>query len=106
MQAIDYPKLEVQDVPGVHPDNVGRKPPHGAILKIVAANLCGSDQHMVRGRTTAPVGLILGHTITGDHGCVSAGVTTGSTVYIAGRSAWPRLTPHSCWAPQWSSSAT
>jgi glutathione-independent formaldehyde dehydrogenase len=66
LQAIDYPKLEVQDGPGVHPDNVGRKTPHGAILKIVATNICGSDQHMVRGRTTAPAGLILGHEITGE----------------------------------------
>jgi glutathione-independent formaldehyde dehydrogenase len=66
VQSIDYPKLEVQDGPGVHPDNVGRKTPHGAILKIVATNICGSDQHMVRGRTTAPAGLILGHEITGE----------------------------------------
>lgn len=36
------------------------------ILKVVASNICGSDQHMVRGRTTAPVGLILGHEITGE----------------------------------------
>ena len=35
------------------------------ILKIVTTNICGSDQHMVRGRTTAPVGLVLGHEITG-----------------------------------------
>src|SRR3954471_7802568 len=66
VETIDYPKLEVQDGPGVHPDNVGRKTPHGAILKIVATNICGSDQHMVRGRTTAPSGLILGHEITGE----------------------------------------
>src|SRR5690242_18674535 len=66
VQTIDYPKLEVQDGPGVHPDNVGRKTPHGAILKIVATNICGSDQHMVRGRTTAPAGLVLGHEITGE----------------------------------------
>jgi glutathione-independent formaldehyde dehydrogenase len=66
VQTIDYPKLEVQDGPGVHPDNVGRKTPHGAILKIVSTNICGSDQHMVRGRTTAPEGLILGHEITGE----------------------------------------
>src|SRR5689334_5572750 len=66
VQTIDYPKLEVQDGPGVHPDNVGRKTPHGAIIKIVATNICGSDQHMVRGRTTAPAGLILGHEITGE----------------------------------------
>ena len=38
-----------------------RKCQHGVILKIVATNICGSDQHMVRGRTTAPTGLILGH---------------------------------------------
>ena len=66
VQTIDYPKLEVQDGPGVHPDNVGRQTPHGAILKIVSTNICGSDQHMVRGRTTAPEGLILGHEITGE----------------------------------------
>jgi glutathione-independent formaldehyde dehydrogenase len=45
---------------------VGRKTPHGAILRIVSTNICGSDQHMVRGRTTAPEGLILGHEITGE----------------------------------------
>ena len=31
----------------------------------LASNICGSDQHMVRSRTTAPTGLILGHEITG-----------------------------------------
>jgi glutathione-independent formaldehyde dehydrogenase len=36
------------------------------ILKIVSTNICGSDQHMVRGRTTAPKGLVLGHEITGE----------------------------------------
>jgi glutathione-independent formaldehyde dehydrogenase len=66
VQSIDFPKLELQDGPGVHPDNVGRKTPHGAILRIVSTNICGSDQHMVRGRTTAPAGLILGHEITGE----------------------------------------
>src|SRR3954447_10268041 len=66
VQEIDFPELELKDGPGVHPDNVGRKTPHGAILKIVATNICGSDQHMVRGRTTAPAGLILGHEITGE----------------------------------------
>jgi glutathione-independent formaldehyde dehydrogenase len=52
---IDYPKLAIGD----------RKCEHGVILKIVSTNICGSDQHMVRGRTTAPSGLILGHEITG-----------------------------------------
>jgi len=32
----------------------------------VLSNICGSDQHMVRGRTTAPPGLVLGHEITGE----------------------------------------
>lgn len=43
-----------------------RKCDHGVILKIVATNICGSDQHMVRGRTTAPRGQTLGHEITGE----------------------------------------
>ena len=66
IQTIDYPELELKDGPGVHPDNVGRKTPHGVILKVVSTNICGSDQHMVRGRTTAPAGLVLGHEITGE----------------------------------------
>lgn len=56
VQSIDYPKLALGS----------RKCEHGVILKIVATNICGSDQHMVRGRTTAPKGLILGHEITGE----------------------------------------
>ncbi len=56
VQSIDFPKLEL-----------GSRPcQHGAILKIIATNICGSDQHMVRGRTTAPLGLTLGHEITGE----------------------------------------
>src|SRR6476661_8706573 len=65
VQDIDFPTFELKDGPGVNPANVGRKTPHGAILRIVSTNICGSDQHMVRGRTTAPAGLILGHEITG-----------------------------------------
>ncbi len=56
VQSIDYPKLTLGD----------RKCEHGVILKVVTTNICGSDQHMVRGRTTAPKGLILGHEITGE----------------------------------------
>ncbi|HEX4816901.1 MAG TPA: formaldehyde dehydrogenase, glutathione-independent [Nonomuraea sp.] len=70
----DYPEFELKDGPGVNPANVGRKVPHAAILKTVATNICGSDQHMVRGRTTAPQGLVLGHEITGEV------VETGSDV--------------------------
>jgi glutathione-independent formaldehyde dehydrogenase len=66
VQDIDFPSLELKDGPGVNPANVGRQLPHGAILRIVSTNICGSDQHMVRGRTTAPEGLILGHEITGE----------------------------------------
>ena len=66
IQDIEYPGLELKDGPGVNPANVGRQCPHGVILKLVATNICGSDQHMVRGRTTAPAGLILGHEITGE----------------------------------------
>jgi glutathione-independent formaldehyde dehydrogenase len=62
----DYPTYEMKDGPGVNKANIGRKTPHGAILKTVATNICGSDQHMVRGRTTAPEGLVLGHEITGE----------------------------------------
>ncbi|CAM3916833.1 formaldehyde dehydrogenase, glutathione-independent [Alkalicoccus chagannorensis] len=66
IQNIDYPDLVLRDGPGVNPLNVGRKCDHGVILKVVTTNICGSDQHMVRGRTTAPAGLILGHEITGE----------------------------------------
>src|ERR687897_2376299 len=66
IQTIDYPGLVLQDGPGVNPANVGRKCEHGVILKIVSTNICGSDQHMVRGRTTAPRDLVLGHEITGE----------------------------------------
>src|SRR5499427_5633318 len=56
VQSIDFPKLALGD----------RKCEHGVILKIVSTNICGSDQHMVRGRTTAPKGIVLGHEITGE----------------------------------------
>src|ERR671935_457620 len=65
VQDIDFPELTLKDGPGVNPANVGRKCEHGVILKILSTNICGSDQHMVRGRTTAPKGLVLGHEITG-----------------------------------------
>jgi glutathione-independent formaldehyde dehydrogenase len=58
VQSIDFPKLE-------DPTN-GKVIEHGVLLKIVSTNICGSDQHMVRGRTTAPAGLVLGHEITGE----------------------------------------
>src|SRR2546426_8872562 len=64
VKSIEYPKLKM---PASETDPFGGKDaPHGVILKIVTTNICGSDQHMVRGRTTAPLGLILGHEITGE----------------------------------------
>nr|WP_240896709.1 formaldehyde dehydrogenase, glutathione-independent [Kineococcus vitellinus] len=66
VQTIDYPTFELRDGPGVNPANVGRHVDHGVVLKLVATNICGSDQHMVRGRTTAPPDLVLGHEITGE----------------------------------------
>ncbi|MDB5322828.1 MAG: fdhA [Phycisphaerales bacterium] len=58
IQSIDFPKL-------FDPARK-KKIEHGVILKIISTNICGSDQHMVRGRTTAPAGLVLGHEITGE----------------------------------------
>ncbi|MEV4603117.1 formaldehyde dehydrogenase, glutathione-independent [Amycolatopsis sp. NPDC049253] len=66
VDTIEYPGFVLKDGPGVNPANVGRETQHGVILKNVATNICGSDQHMVRGRTTAPQGLVLGHEITGE----------------------------------------
>ncbi|MBA8838798.1 formaldehyde dehydrogenase, glutathione-independent [Ochrobactrum sp. RH2CCR150] len=60
-------KVEVRDIEDPvlsAPD--GRKLGHGVILKVISTNICGSDQHMVRGRTTAMPGLVLGHEITGE----------------------------------------
>lgn len=57
VQSIDFPRMK---------NPQGKDIGHGAILKILSTNICGSDQHMVRGRTTAPKGLVLGHEITGE----------------------------------------
>src|SRR6201986_2237080 len=60
-------KVEVQNIDFPTFSNPARKKiEHGVILKVVVTNICGSDQHMVRGRTTAPPGLVLGHEITGE----------------------------------------
>src|SRR6202051_977422 len=57
VQGIDYPKF-------VAPN--GKEIDHGVVLRIVSTNICGSDQHMVRGHTPAPAGLVPGHEITGE----------------------------------------
>src|SRR6266849_6313860 len=57
VEAIPDPRFETP---------AGRKITHGVILKVFSTNICGSDQHMVRGRTSAPTGMVLGHEITGE----------------------------------------
>jgi len=57
VQSIAYPEFKTPQ---------GRKIDHGVIVKPVTTNICGSDQHMVRGRTAAPTGMVLGHEITGE----------------------------------------
>jgi len=65
VESTEFPKLEI---PREVAQGLGIKQaaPHAVILKLVTTNICGSDQHMVRGRTTAPVGQSLGHEITGE----------------------------------------
>ena len=86
LKPIPYPKLKM---PASESDPFGGKDaPHGVILKILTTNICGSDQHMVRGRTTAPRGLILGHEITGE--VIEKGVDV-EFLYRAGKNAEPCL---------------
>jgi len=47
VQSIDYPELKTPN---------RKKIDHGVIIKPLTTNICGSDQHMVRGRTTASAG--------------------------------------------------
>lgn len=56
VQHIPFPKLEL--AAGEFNPRL-RKCDHGVILKVVTTNICGSDQHMVRGRTTASAGMDL-----------------------------------------------
>ncbi|MCW2819421.1 MAG: fdhA [Marmoricola sp.] len=65
VETVDYPKLEIPKEVAQH-FGIKQAAPHAVILKLVTTNICGSDQHMVRGRTTAPVGQSLGHEITGE----------------------------------------
>src|SRR6202162_4896847 len=57
VQKIDFPSFR---------NPAGKTIDHSVILKVVTTNICGSDQHMVRGRTTAPAGMALGHEITAE----------------------------------------
>jgi glutathione-independent formaldehyde dehydrogenase len=68
VKGIPFPKLELDSMSSpVVSERQKRKCNHGAILKVVTTNICGSDQHMVRGRTSLPGGhMVLGHEITGE----------------------------------------
>ncbi|MDM2974097.1 glutathione-independent formaldehyde dehydrogenase [Citrobacter sp. CK198] len=44
----------------------GKNAPHGAILKIVTTNICGSDLHIYRGSFAVPKGMTMGHEMTGE----------------------------------------
>jgi hypothetical protein len=66
VQKIDFPTFR---------NPAGKTIDHGVILKVVTTNICGSDQHMVRGRTTAPAGIAVAVAVFGalsllivDHG--------------------------------------
>ncbi|SJN12599.1 Threonine dehydrogenase and related Zn-dependent dehydrogenases [Leucobacter sp. 7(1)] len=65
VESLEYPTLEIPAEVAKWL-GISRAAPHAVILKLVTTNICGSDQHMVRGRTTAPVGQTLGHEITGE----------------------------------------
>jgi glutathione-independent formaldehyde dehydrogenase len=43
-----------------------RKCDHGVIIKNIATNICGSDEHMYRGRTTIQPGFVFGHEMLGE----------------------------------------
>ncbi|WP_088342789.1 MULTISPECIES: alcohol dehydrogenase catalytic domain-containing protein [Rhodomicrobium] len=59
LELVDYPYPDMADPKG-------RKINHAAIVKLVATNICGSDQHIYRGRFPAPSGMRLGHENTGE----------------------------------------
>ena len=89
----DYPKLEMEY------RGKTRACPHGVIGKVVSTNVCGSDQHMVRGRTTAPEGQTLGHEITIEIVESTRSPIGGSDAVFAAvaTAIWHR----SGWAPRW-----
>lgn len=57
VDSLEYPKLVMPN---------GKKAPHGAILKMVATNICGSDLHIFRGSFPVPEGMVMGHEMTGE----------------------------------------
>src|SRR3979490_2732347 len=60
-------EVQVQDIADPKFENPQkRKIEHGVILQILTRCHSGFDRHMVRGRTSAPAGMVLGHEITGE----------------------------------------
>jgi len=60
LETVPYPELRLNVA------DQQKDCPHGVILKVIATNICGSDLHMARGKTTAQAGILLGHEITGE----------------------------------------
>ncbi|TYB76148.1 alcohol dehydrogenase catalytic domain-containing protein [Bizionia saleffrena] len=59
-------KLEAVDLPIPKREFRGKILEHAVIVKVIATNICGSDQHIYRGRFDVPAGTVLGHEITGE----------------------------------------
>ncbi|MGV9253519.1 glutathione-independent formaldehyde dehydrogenase [Streptomyces sp. NPDC003697] len=57
VESRDFPKLKMPN---------GKDAPHGAILRLVATNICGSDLHIYRGSFPVPQGMVMGHENTGE----------------------------------------
>jgi len=68
VKGIPFPELSLDSTSSpVESERQKRKCNHGVIMRVVTTNICGSDQHMVRGRTSLPGGhMVLGHEITGE----------------------------------------
>ncbi|WP_256858718.1 alcohol dehydrogenase catalytic domain-containing protein [Burkholderia cenocepacia] len=60
----------------------GKSAPHGAILKIVTTNICGSDLHIYRGSFAVPKGMTMGHEMTGEV------IEVGSDVEVVKKGDW------------------
>ena len=65
MKAVVYEgprQVSTKDVPDAKIER-----PTDVLVRVTTTNICGSDQHMGRGRTSLPGGhMVLGHEITGE----------------------------------------
>jgi len=60
VETIPYPEL------GITVKGQKRSCPHGAIIRCIASNICGSDLHMYRGKSGISSGFVFGHEMTGE----------------------------------------